>query len=414
MNCLNQKDLEYICKLAFDTFKIPVYLLDKNGEMILEHSINFKHNLFEFSKEAILNQLFTEDHKLDFPVFSGIVYLGHFSSFNIRFDEEFHGKIIIGPVLFTILPKESIRGIINDFHLNLSEEALLDYYHSLPLFSYMDFINLNKVLFYMLYQQKLDTVDIIKNNKLYEKNWVEIQPDVKVSEQRQETIAYIDQLYEKKLYQCVKEGKKLELIQVLKQVPKEGKIGVLSKTSQLRSVKNSGITGISLAIRSAIDGGLIPDVAFTLSDLYIQKLEELNDSQAVLDFIEYVLLEVTERVKKGKQFKYSKPINICQQYIYTHLYASISLSTLADLVEMNPKYLSSHFKKEVGISITEYIQHAKVDEAKTLLNYTNHSLTEVSTLLNFHDQSYFIKVFKKIAGVTPNQFKRGILDSSRE
>ncbi|MBT2701616.1 helix-turn-helix transcriptional regulator, partial [Bacillus sp. ISL-40] len=113
----------------------------------------------------------------------------------------------------------------------------------------------------------------------------------------------------------------------------------------------------------------------------------------------------------GTVYKYSKPINICQNYIYTHLYQDICLSDLADLVQMNPQYLSHLFKKEVGISIIEFIQQVKVDEAKTLLTYTQHSLTEISSLLNFHDQSYFIKVFKKFAGVTPNQFKKGIISN---
>lgn len=405
-------NLEYISRLVFDMFKIPVFLLGKNGEMILEHSIHFQHNLFDFSKEALLNQLFSDGHKLDFPVFSTTAYLGNFFSINIRMGEEFHGKIIVGPVLFSNVPKESIKGIINDFHLNVNKEELIHYYDSLPVYSHLDFIHLSTILFYMIYQQELDVVNILQNNKLLGRKRMEIeQPDVHVSERRQDTMTYIDPLYEKKLFHCVKEGKKFELIKLLQESPKEGSTGVLSKTSQLRSVKNLTIAGITLATRSAIDGGLIPDVSYTLSDLFIQKLEELNDYNAVMQFFEYALLEFTERVQKGKKHKYSKPINTCQNYIYTHLYENISLSDLADLVEMNPQYLSHLFKKEVGISIIEFIQQAKVDEAKTLLSYTKHSITEISSLLYFHDQSYFIKVFKKFAGVTPNQFKKGIISN---
>ncbi|MBT2723920.1 MULTISPECIES: helix-turn-helix domain-containing protein [unclassified Bacillus (in: firmicutes)] len=405
-------NLEYISRLVFDMFKIPVFLLGKNGEMILEHSIHFQHNLFDFSKETILNQLFSEGHTLDFPVFSTTAYLGNFFSINIRLGEEFHGKIIVGPVLFSNVPKESIKGIVNDFQLRVNKEELIHYYHSLPVYSHLDFIHLSTILFYMIYQQELDVVNILQNNKLLGRKRMEIeQPDVHVSERRQEIMTYVDPLYEKRMFECVKEGKKFELIQLLQESPKEGKMGVLSKTSQLRSVKNLTIAGITLATRSAIDGGLMPDVSYTLSDLFIQKIEELNDYNAVMKFFEYALLEFTERVQKGKKHKYSKPINICQNYIYTHLYQDICLSDLADLVQMNPQYLSHLFKKEVGISIIEFIQQVKVDEAKTLLTYTQHSLTEISSLLNFHDQSYFIKVFKKFAGVTPNQFKKGIISN---
>jgi len=214
------------------------------------------------------------------------------------------------------------------------------------------------------------------------------------------------------LFQCVKEGKTDELIKTLQAGPKEGEIGVLSKTSQLRSLKNLTIAGITLGTRAAIEGGLSPDVGYTLSDLFIQKLEELNEHKAVMKLLKNALFEFAERVQKGKKLKYSKPINACQNYIFTHLYEDISLSHLAELVQMNQNYISNLFKKEVGISITEYIQQAKVDEAKSLLTFTNHSLTEISTLLNFHDQSYFTKVFKKFAGVTPKQFKSGNLHSA--
>lgn len=75
---------------------------------------------------------------------------------------------------------------------------------------------------------------------------------------------------------------------------------------------------------------------------------------------------------------------------------------------MNPSYLSTLFKKEVGMSISEYVQSAKVNEAKNLLSYTSHSMSDISSLLNFYDQSHFIRVFKKYTGVTPKQFKNEV------
>lgn len=182
---------------------------------------------------------------------------------------------------------------------------------------------------------------------------------------------------------------------------------MLSKTSHLRSQKNSAIAAITLATRSAIDGGLFPEIAYTLSDLLIQKLEEIKKSEAISPFLENALLEFSERVKNGKMQKHLKPINICQNYIFTHLYEDITLSHLAEIVALNPSYLSSLFKKEVGISLGEYIQRAKIDESKSLMTYTKHSISEISTLLNFHDQSHFTKVFKKHTGISPKQFKNG-------
>ena len=76
-------------------------------------------------------------------------------------------------------------------------------------------------------------------------------------------------------------------IDALKQSLEEnftGKLGRLAK-SELRNAKNLGIVVVTLSSRAAIRGGVIPEIAFTLSDAYVQKMEELNDPQAVNQII---------------------------------------------------------------------------------------------------------------------------------
>jgi AraC-like DNA-binding protein len=67
--------------------------------------------------------------------------------------------------------------------------------------------------------------------------------------------------------------------------------------------------------------------------------------------------------------------------------------------------LSFLFKKEVGITVSEYIQQTKIDEVKKLLAYSKTPISEICSLLNFNDQSYFTKVFKKVVGITPKQYR---------
>ena len=74
------------------------------------------------------------------------------------------------------------------------------------------------------------------------------------------------------------------------------------------------------------------------------------------------------------------------------------------LINLSPQYISSLFKKEVGVSLSEYILKCKIDEAKYLLTHTNYSILEISTLLCFHDQSYFTKTFKRFTGITPKKY----------
>src|SRR5690625_7489567 len=88
------------------------------------------------------------------------------------------------------------------------------------------------------------------------------------------------------------------------------------------------------------------------------------------------------------------PITICYNYIFNNIYEDITLNKLAEVVQLHPNYLSSLFKKETGITLSEYILQTKVEEAKTLLQFTNYSISNIYTLLHFYDHTHFTKVFK--------------------
>ncbi|QWH01419.1 helix-turn-helix domain-containing protein [Bacillus mycoides] len=402
------EDLYYICKLVFDVHKTPVYFLNNNGDLVFEISSNIQHNPMYSSKEAILNEIFKEQPPFTFPSLEETAFLENFFAINLRLNDRISGNIIVGPVLYSRLSETSIKGIVNDLQLKIDKEEMIRYYRSLPVLNNLSFLNISLVLYYMLYQKQLNIADVLQKNMLVKKVEFKIeQPEIHISEQRQSTLTHIDPLAERKIFECIKQGKKDDLIKNLRRLPESGELGVLSKTSHLRSQKNSAIAAITLATRSAIEGGLFPEIAYTLSDLFIQKLEEIHKNEAIAPFLENALLEFAERVKNGTMQQHSKPINECQNYIFTHLYGDITLTILAEIVTLNPSYLSSLFKKEVGISLNEYIQRAKVDESKKLMTYTRHSISEISTLLNFHDQSHFTKIFKKHTGISPKQFKNG-------
>lgn len=160
-----------------------------------------------------------------------------------------------------------------------------------------------------------------------------------------------------------------------------------------------------MATRSAIEGGLHPETAYTLSDLYIQKIESTKHAVTLNDLIKNALIDFAERVAHSQQQSYTQVISACQQYIFRHVYDRISLEKLAQQVAMNPSYLSTRFNQEVGVSISTYIQQAKINEAKYLLTFTHYTISKIGSLLCFNDQSYFTKVFKTFEHTTPKQYK---------
>lgn len=98
-------------------------------------------------------------------------------------------------------------------------------------------------------------------------------------------------------------------------------------------------------------------------------------------------------------------INKIVSYLYTHIEDHLSLEEIAKDLNISTGYLSSCFKKNMGISVMNYYKKIKIERSKTLLMGGNKSILEISTLLGFCDQCHFTKTFKNIVGMTPTEYK---------
>jgi YesN/AraC family two-component response regulator len=166
------------------------------------------------------------------------------------------------------------------------------------------------------------------------------------------------------------------------------------------------ICGITVVTRAAMDGGLYSEMAYTLSDRFIQRIEDCRELEEVTAALFNAYFDFTERVRLTREQRYSRTVNLCRTYISDHIYEEITLQQLSGLTGLHPNYLSRLFKKEVGLQPSVYMQRERIEEAKKLLAFTDQTLTDIWSRLNFNDQSYFTKSFKKFTGLTPRQFRQ--------
>lgn len=202
-----------------------------------------------------------------------------------------------------------------------------------------------------------------------------------------------------------------QLEQALSESP-SGQIGTLAKTS-LRHCQNLGIVIVTLASRAAMRGGVHHEIAYSLSDSYINQLEEARTPEAALKLgrqaqIQYALLvkELLEqrKITPTNTFPDSR-ISKCKDYIFSHLHEKISINEIADALQINANYLSGLFKKKEGLTISEYILHEKIKLVKNMLIYSEYSYIEIASYLGFCSQSHLGAKFKKITGMTLRQFR---------
>ncbi len=92
-------------------------------------------------------------------------------------------------------------------------------------------------------------------------------------------------------------------------------------------------------------------------------------------------------------------------YIDSHLTTQVHLSEAAKETGVSNAYLSTVFKKEMGVNFIEYVNQRKVELAKQMLE-EGKLVYEVSDVLGFENCTYFSKVFKKYEGISPDGYKR--------
>ena len=224
--------------------------------------------------------------------------------------------------------------------------------------------------------------------------------------QREEEILRAPYNPELEFYSVIKSGNVTKVRELCSQplLSKEG-LGILSE-NPLQNMKFHFVITTALVARYCIEGGMEVAAAYSLSDFYIQKADQCKTPKEVSDLHPIMCEDYAKRMRNlRKQKVCSKPVARCIDYIYDHLHTRITVDVLADYVNLNPSYLSRLFKKEVGSSISEYIQSRKIETAQNMLVYSEYSPAQIASTLAFPSQSYFTEVFKKRTGLTPVKYR---------
>ncbi|PYE49647.1 response regulator [Paenibacillus barcinonensis] len=93
------------------------------------------------------------------------------------------------------------------------------------------------------------------------------------------------------------------------------------------------------------------------------------------------------------------------QYLKQHYRSKIKLQQLANHIHVNAAYLGQQFKREMGVSFSEYVHRLRIEEARRLLRRTNMKISDIAFELGYHDAEYFTEKFKALTGELPSLYK---------
>lgn len=395
-----------------------IYEYNRIPLWIYNEKLKPKKSYFTVSPSAIAEKLSSHIDqtilKIANPDFDILSYENElYYCFSFRYGKERY-YLMGGPILISgFFHPAVLKSLSFASRMNIKElEALAE---MLPVLSLTPFCSALRTMMLLLKKEAPNIEEI--SNYRYSSLQDSLQRTFvhELFENREEDREHTPYSQELAILHCVREGNVEQLKSTFKALP-ETKYGNMS-SNPLRQLFYGCIAATTLVTRYAIEGGMEEEAAFTLSDVYIKKMENcrtlfelnlLNEKMAV-DFT----LQVA-KAKAAKQPVYSEPVSKCMEYIFLNIHNRISLDSLSKEVNLTPKYLSWLFHRETGMTLSAFIEEKRIQEAKNLLIYSNYSYNQISNYLSFNSQSYFISVFKKNTGITPKEYRRSFSRSSWE
>ena len=174
----------------------------------------------------------------------------------------------------------------------------------------------------------------------------------------------------------------------------------------LRQVKNMFVVSVTLASRAAIQGGVDPVTALSVSDGFIKRCELLYSVEKITNLQYLMVLEYAGMVRRVRQKDYTSPLVMkVANYVVAHITEPLTTEQISDALYLSRPYLSSRFHKEAGRTLYSFIMDEKIEEAKRLILYSGRSISSISQYLGFSSLGHFSSLFKKNTGYSPTEFR---------
>lgn len=147
------------------------------------------------------------------------------------------------------------------------------------------------------------------------------------------------------------------------------------------------------------------ETLYTLAD----SDDYVRDMQIYGGLVELLTLLMKESWHPGvTRVPESKKQNLqeIKEYLDTHYTEKITLDALSEKFYINKFYLTRVFKEQFGQPVTSYLVQLRITQAKRMLRFTDHTIEAVAQDCGFSDANYFSRLFKKVEGITPGEFRR--------
>lgn len=146
--------------------------------------------------------------------------------------------------------------------------------------------------------------------------------------------------------------------------------------------------------------------AFRMNHSFMRTLWETDTTEKLALLMQELVERFCQSVFPNAIRGESNAVMRAARYVDVHFAENITLAEAAKSVYLSPSYLSTQFKKAMGLSFNEYLNTVRISEAKRQLARGWESVTEIAYAVGYDSQSYFSKVFRRLVGMSPTDYQR--------
>lgn len=160
-------------------------------------------------------------------------------------------------------------------------------------------------------------------------------------------------------------------------------------------------------LRKILPKDLQPPHSSAASLSLINNLNFIFSFQDLEEYFLQVFRNLAEAFENSGLYTEKDVMDNVRNYISLHYDKDLTLEFIASLFHLNRSYLSSAFKSRTGISFVDYVNQIRVEKAKELLAKTDKKTYQIAQAVGYENAKYFFRIFKKIEGITPEQYRKG-------
>lgn len=171
---------------------------------------------------------------------------------------------------------------------------------------------------------------------------------------------------------------------------------------------------------------------FLIPDAYKDLLAIFNNQKIHLDSAKFsTVIEIIQRIEQTPNYSYihicellavlssfntlkkkapekSRTIDLILEYINKHYQTIQNLDDISNAVHISKPHLCKLFKKEMSITVSDYLNTVRINNACELLRNSKHNITDIATDCGYNSSTYFCKTFRNIVHMSPNEYRKHI------